>query len=262
MRLGSGGQKARAEGRWGNALLLAMLACSSCAPARQTPSAIVDLSAMPTRADPSVFAAPPVAALPRQADFLNTTPSANARLVADWVVTSGDNAGLPFAIIDKPGAKVYVFDAAGRLRGASFALLGLARGDNSMPGIGEKKLSAIAPDERTTPAGRFVAELGVDGGQSVLWVDYHTAIAMHPVVRGTPGDHRVQRLASPSVLDKRITFGCINVPPRFFYDIVFKTFSGTVGIVYTLPDTEAVQDVFPAIMADNATMAKVATQIR
>lgn len=215
---------------------------------------------MPTGAAPSVFAPAPVAVLPRQADFASTTPSANARLVANWVVTSGDNASLPFAIIDKPSAKVYVFDAAGRLRGASFVLLGLARGDNSEPGIGEAKLSAITPDERTTPAGRFVAQLGVDAGQSVLWVDYHTAIAMHPVVRGTPGDHRVQRLASPSVLDKRITFGCINVPPEFFYNVVFKTFSGTAGIVYTLPDTETIQDVFPTIMADNAMTAKAAMQ--
>lgn len=250
------------KGRWGNALLLAMLACSSCTPARQTPSAIVALSAMPSRADPSVFTPTPVAVLPRRADFLSKAPSANARLVADWVVSSGNNASLPFAIIDKPAAKVYVFNSAGRLQGASFALLGLARGDNSVPGIGQKKLSAITPDERTTPAGRFVAQLGVDAGQSVLWVDYHTAIAMHPVVRGTPGDHRVKRLASPSPLDKRISFGCINVPPRFFYDVVFKTFSGTAGIVYTLPDTETVQDVFPAIIAGSATIGEVATQIR
>ncbi len=39
--------------------------------------------------------------------------------MADWVVDSGDNRGMPFAIVDKTDAKVFVFDADGRLRGAA-----------------------------------------------------------------------------------------------------------------------------------------------
>ncbi|GLR65405.1 hypothetical protein GCM10010909_00830 [Acidocella aquatica] len=165
--------------------------------------------------------------------------------MADWVVNSGDNDGLPFVIIDKLRAKVFIFNKSGRLLGATLALLGKARGDDSTAGIGHEKLSAIGPDERTTPAGRFVAELGRDYEHGVLWVDYHDSIALHRVIRGTPGDHRFQRLATTSALDKRITYGCINVPIKFYDDVVLETFADTTGIVYILPDTKTIQEVFP-----------------
>lgn len=182
---------------------------------------------------------------PKRADFLGKSPSPDARQVADWVMTSGDNATLPFVIIDKIRARVFVFDGAGRLRGSSMALLGLAHGDDSIPGIGTRKLALIRPEERTTPAGRFVAMLGRDIHQDILWVDYDTAISMHRVVMGNPGDHRHQRLLGNSPLNKRISYGCINVPARFFDTVVLKVFSGTNGIVYILPEQHRLRDVFP-----------------
>jgi hypothetical protein len=182
---------------------------------------------------------------PRAADFLGETPSNDARRVADWVLASGDNAGLPFIVIDKIRAKVFVFDTVGRLRGATLALLGMAHGDNSVPGIGNRKLSTIRPEERTTPAGRFVAALGHDFQQDILWIDYDGAISLHRVIHGAPGDHRLERLATTSPLDKRISFGCINVPVKFYEDIVLQTFTGTTGIVYILPETKPIQEVFP-----------------
>ena len=52
----------------------------------------------------------------------------------------------------------------------SEVMLGLAHGDDSVPGIGQHKLSSITPEERTTPAGRFVASLGNDlGKKNVVW---------------------------------------------------------------------------------------------
>jgi hypothetical protein len=224
-------------------LMLSVLCCVSCAPAPVISGFIVNSE--PLAGTPSALALPLLQTRPAQANFLNAAPSAEARLVADWVVKSGDNGGLPFAIIDKAKAKVFIFGADGRLRGASFALLGLARGDDSLPGIGNKSLSAITPDERTTPAGRFVGQLGVDDAQSVFWIDYATSVAMHPVVAGSPGDHRFQRLASPSLLDKRITYGCVNVPKKFFYNVVVSAFTGTRGIVYVLPEASPLQSVFP-----------------
>src|SRR5688500_12047446 len=92
---------------------------------------------------------------PKRANFDREHASAAARQVANWVVDSGDSARMPFVIVDKVEAKVFVFDADGRLRGAAPALLGLAVGDESVPGIGERALSTIRPEERTTPAGRF-----------------------------------------------------------------------------------------------------------
>ena len=186
----------------------------------------------------------------KRASFSGEPASKDVRQVADWVVDSGDNQSLPFVIVDKMDAKVFVFDKEGRLNGAAPALLGLARGDDSAPGIGDRALSQISPEERTTPAGRFVAALGNDlGEQDILWVDYDAAISLHRVITTSPKDRRLQRLATPSVLDNRISYGCINVPVKFYESIVRPAFIGTNGIVYILPETRSIRDVFPGFTA-------------
>jgi len=161
------------------------------------------------------------------------------------VLHSGDNRGLPFVLVDKPQAQVFVFNSAGRLLGATPALLGLARGDDSVAGIGERRLSSIQPDERTTPAGRFVAGLAYNlSGQQILWVDYDLGISLHPVRSSNRKERRLQRLASPSALDNRISYGCINVSAVFFQAVVLPLFMATPGMVYVLPETRPLQSVF------------------
>ena len=165
--------------------------------------------------------------------------------MADWVVDSGDNHLKPFVIVDKMQAKVFVFDAQGRLRGATPALLGLAIGDDSVPGIGQRKLSSIRPEERTTPAGRFVASLDRNlKDEEILWVDYETAISMHRVITSNAKERRAQRLASASLRDKRISYGCSNVPVNFYNKVLSPAFTGTDGIVYVLPETRSAREVF------------------
>ena len=188
----------------------------------------------------------PVAAhRPKRANFERERASHEARYVADWVVDSGDNRNMPFAIVDKTDAKVFVFDAHGRLLGAAAALLGLARGDDAIAGIGERALSSIRPEERTTPAGRFVSALGRNlHGKVILWVDYDGAVSLHPVVTSKPEERRLQRLATPTPLDNRISYGCINVPAKFFENVVHPAFTGTNGIVYVLPETRPAREVF------------------
>jgi hypothetical protein len=167
------------------------------------------------------------------------------------VVDSGDNHGLPFVIVDKAHARVFVFGADGRLHSAAAALLGLAIGDDSVPGIGERAMAKIRPEERTTPTGRFVAALGRNAnGKEILWVDYDAAISMHPVVTSKPAERRAQRLASPTTLDNRISYGCINVPPKFFDTVVRPAFTGTGGIVYVLPETRPARKVFASYDVD------------
>lgn len=222
---------------FGLVLAAVMLAWPALAPATGGPVAHAS-SSSPTRAPASS------AARPQGADFRGEAASNDARRVADWAVTVGDNHGLPFIIVDKVQAKVFVFGPDGRLRGASTALLGRARGDDTVPGIGQRKLSEIRPEERTTPAGRFVATLGRDLHKDILWIDYDAAVSLHRVVAGDPGDHRLQRLVSASPLDKRISYGCINVPVRFYEDIVLKAFTGTRGIVYILPEVKTLNQVF------------------
>jgi len=152
---------------------------------------------------------------------------------------------MPFVIVDKVDARVFVFDNEGRLRGATRALLGLARGDDSPPDIGDRKLAEIRPEERTTPAGRFVASLGYNfSGKDVLWVDYDLAVSLHRVVTSNPAERRLQRLASATPHDKRISYGCINVPAEFFDSVVIPAFYGTYGIVYVLPESRSTLEIF------------------
>lgn len=192
-----------------------------------------------------VSGAPTTAAA--RADPAAEPPQTVARM-ADWAVRSGDNQNLPFAIIDKGSARVFVFDGDGEMLGADAALLGLTFGDDSTPGIGDRELSDIPPEDRTTPAGRFLGGYGPAEGkrEDVLWVDFATAISLHAVVTTNPEEKRVERLGSETVDDNRITFGCINVSETFYTEVVQPTFSETKGVFYILPDTRTLAEVFPS----------------
>lgn len=204
---------------------------------------------------------PALARAPKRAQFERERASSEARQVADWIVDSGDNQSMPFAIVDKKDAKVFVFAADGRLRGAAAALLGLARGDDAVPGIGDRPLSSIRPAERTTPAGRFVASLGRNAHEKeILWVDYDLAVSMHPVVTSNVKEHRLHRLNTPTPLDNRISFGCINVPAKFFERVVQPAFSGTNGVVYVLPETKLAREVFAVYDVEERARVEVARQ--
>ncbi|MEQ7917689.1 hypothetical protein ABQX22_00725 [Xanthomonas sp. WHRI 1810A] len=77
-------------------------------------------------------------------------------------------------------------------------------------------------------------------------MDYENAIAMHPVVTSNPEEQRTARLASSRLPDKRISYGCINIPADFYRNYVSPAFRGTNGVVYVLPETRPNASVFTA----------------
>ena len=82
----------------------------------------------------------------------------------------------------------------------------------------------------------------------MLWVDYATSVALHPIPPGAnPKERRRQRMLSPAPADHRITFGCINVPAAF-YKTVRPLFLKKGGYVYVLPDTKPLETVFPRLV--------------
>jgi hypothetical protein len=195
----------------------------------------------------TVAPAPAATHVTRHASITSSNTSETIKKMADWVVDSGDNRGAPFVIVDKPEAKVFVFNKTGEMVGTASVLLGLAPGDDSVPGIGTMPLSKITPAMRTTPAGRFVASIGKDLGKlNVLWVDYATAISLHRVINTKPAERRLDRIVSKVPADHRISYGCINVPIKFFDSVVDPTFKDTPGIVYILPEVKDVRAVFPS----------------
>ena len=165
--------------------------------------------------------------------------------LAAWIRATGDNQTKPFALIDKKMATLHVFDAAGASRGSSPVLLGLAVGDDSVPGIGERKMSEIRPEERTTPAGRFASEAGRNlQGEDIVWIDYDAAVSMHRVRSGNKAERRLQRLATPTVADNRISYGCVNVPAAFYDALIKPVFGMQSAVIYVLPETRSVGAVF------------------
>lgn len=184
-------------------------------------------------------------------DFGRENASNDVRRLAGWIVASADNQKMPFVIVDKKLAKVFLFQSAGQLSGAAPALLGLGRGDDTVPGIGERKLASIAPAERTTPSGRFVASLGANlKGQEILWIDYAAAISLHRVVTSNRAERREQRLASANVQDNRISYGCINVPVAFFERLLMPAFKQSSGVVYILPEHKTLEQAFALYQPD------------
>jgi hypothetical protein len=176
----------------------------------------------------------------RLADFAGQKPAPEVRKFADWVVDSGDHGTRAFVLVDKVGARVYVFDPSGRLKQSAPALLGAATGDDSAPGIGDKPLSQVKPEEKTTPAGRFIAEPGTNTqGEDIVWVDYELAVSMHRVRPAVKAERRLERLASPTPTDNRISFGCINLPPRFYERTLRPVVVKTGAVIYVLPETRS-----------------------
>jgi hypothetical protein len=169
-------------------------------------------------------------------------PASPAALTqAAWAVTNGDTHGRPFIVVDKLAARVFAFDGDGNLLSGTPALLGIARGDESPPGIGTMALADIRLELRITPAGRYEAHLGLNAaGHNILWVDYDAALSLHAVVTGNAKERRLQRLATASILDNRISYGCINVPKQFFEGVIEPLFTPANGLVYILPEDTSI----------------------
>jgi len=174
-----------------------------------------------------------------------STLSRDAQSALKEVLAHGDNGGAPFVVLDKRRARLWVFDAQGRPSGSTPVLLGFARGDDSVPGIGEKPLAQVRPGERTTPAGRFMGEHGRNlKGEDIIWVDYDAAVSMHRVKDVHKSDRREERLRTRSIADNRISYGCINIPKAFYEQVLLGVVGRANPVVYVLPETRPVVSIF------------------
>ncbi len=170
--------------------------------------------------------------------------SDEVRQVARWALASGDAGGRHLVLVDKRQARIVVLDPQGRLRGTAPVLLGQARGDHTVPGIGDRPLAQVRPEERTTPAGRFVPEPGINlQGEDIVWIDYEAAVSMHRVRTRVKAERRLERLASPTPADNRISYGCINLPATFFDRVLVPAVRAS-AVVYVLPEVRPLAEVF------------------
>jgi hypothetical protein len=172
-----------------------------------------------------------------------------------WIADSKDNAGLPFIVVDKANAQVYAFTPYAQLKATAPILLGGGKGDVVVVSP-DAPMSAIPEAKRITPAGRYPSYLVTDThGKVILNIDGKNLISLHIVAKGTPAQRRAERLASPTPADNRISFGCINVPPLFFTNIVSPDFTPRRGIVYILPEKTTAAQLFGFQPPTNGTLA-------
>jgi len=179
------------------------------------------------------------------ADFGSVDAPADVVHVANWVSYTRNNKKKAFVLIDKKNAQLYVFDPRGKLKSRTPVLLGKAIGDHSVPGIGSKPFSKIKEDEKTTPAGRFLAEHGRNTrGEDIIWIDYNASVSMHRLRKVSAKEQRAERMATEDASDNRISYGCVNVPAKFYDGILKPSVSRHGAYVYVLPETKSPQQQF------------------
>jgi hypothetical protein len=186
-------------------------------------------------------------------DFAGAAASDDARFAADRVLAANDNQGLPFAIVDKRDSRIRVFEASGRLIGASAVLLGAAIGDRVVLDAELRIPGRPTLDERTTPAGRFTSAPGRNHkGEAIVWIDYPSSLAIHRLRAAPAAERRAERLASPAADDKRISLGCVVVPVEFYESVVDPSLGRGRGVVYVLPESRPARALFDAAMMAGA----------
>lgn len=194
----------------------------------------------------------------KRADFRSEKAAPGVQEIADWAVRSRDHRGLPFIVVDKLNAKAYAFDRAGVLLKSTPVLLGMGVGDKLPPGVAEMDMYKTQPWQRVTPAGRFFAEEDKNlAGETVLWVDYDSGIALHRMPARKTKQRRHERMVSADPVEHRITYGCINVPAAYYDRIVHPQFRTQGGMVYVLPDSTPLKAVFKALDEPGRTAAAV-----
>jgi hypothetical protein len=166
------------------------------------------------------------------ADLARERASSDVRQVAQWAIDSGDHAGLPFVVVDKERARLFAFDAMGRLRASTPVLLGAARGD--------------APDVPATPAGRFVTDTWQSAlSHSIVWVNGDVALSLHALPSPASPGRALQRLASDRVEDKRISDGSLHVAGEFYQQFL-APLRGQASVAYVLPESQPAYGMFTA----------------
>ena len=164
----------------------------------------------------------------------------NVQAAFSDVMKAQDHRGLPFAVVDKKSAQLFVFDGAGQLRGGAAVLIGLTPGDVEVDQAVSASNSGLSVAQRTTPAGRFSSEPGRNlSGEAIVWMDYTARLAIHRLRPAAAHERRAERLASTTPDDNRITLGCVVVDPLFFDLVVAPTLGMGYGVVYVLPEIQA-----------------------
>jgi hypothetical protein len=127
-------------------------------------------------------------------------------------------------------------------------LLGETAGDQIIPGVGARaQRGRLSPGDRVTTAGRFVSEPGHNlSGESVVWIDYESALAIHRMRPGAAQQDRALRLASADPQARRVSAGCVVVPVAFYEAVVAPVLGRSRGVIYVMAEASRAAEVTSA----------------
>jgi len=69
-------------------------------------------------------------------------------------------------------------------------------------------------------------------------------------------ERRLERLASPTADDNRISYGCINLPVAFYEGVLSPAVQTMGAVIYVLPETSSPQEVFKSYDTQPALLAQ------
>ena len=179
-------------------------------------------------------------------------PSGIAERLAGWVTATGDNGELPLHCsstksgrTSSPLTRAASSSAPRRCWSGSRA--GTTRRQGSATSSSPRSARTSA---RPRPAGSWLGSVT----RTATALCFGSTSAMRSrctaVMSVNPGRHRLPGIHSSDPSRHRISYGCINVPATFYDDVVLTALaSGNAAVVYILPDTKAIDDVFPAFAA-------------
>jgi hypothetical protein len=77
----------------------------------------------------------------------------------------------------------------------------------------------------------------------VIWVDYDSAFAIHRLRPGRSFKAREARLANGTPAERRVSYGCVVVPVRFYEDVVQRWLGQGRAVVYVLPESGSAREI-------------------
>lgn len=158
----------------------------------------------------------------------------------------------PVLVLDKENASLTVYYPDTQTRITQPALLGRIKSDKlDMTNYDhEERANGITPSGTFTVNNEFSWQLNEP--MLVFIQGAYAVDAIHPLWTRNPDQHRVQRLYSPTPADNRVTGGCVNVDPDFFYNVLVNLPNGTKFTI--LPEAEklpqGIVEVGPLISVD------------
>jgi hypothetical protein len=152
-----------------------------------------------------------------------------------------ENVHDSYIVIDKPSAEMYVFNSSNELITSMPVLLGKDKGEEPNRADASSPIASHA----TTPAGKFqLGKIGitdVNKDDSTLYQGRIISLlgsdnlALHMTY---PGEYekRTKALNTPTLEDKRMSWGCINISPKNFDKYIKPYFNKGNQNLFITPD--------------------------